>query len=43
MLARRPDLWYPENMGFLYLNMSLAVANGVVHYRIVTRGPVTRR
>ena len=35
MLARRPDLWYPENIGFLYINLSLAVANGVVHYRIL--------
>ena len=43
MLARRPDLWYPENIGFLYLNLSLAVVNGVVHYRILTRGPVTWR
>ena len=43
MLVRRPDLWYPENMGFVYLNLSLAAANGVVHYRILTRGPVTWR
>jgi len=43
MLARRPDLWYPENIGFLYINLALAVANGVVHYRILSRGPVTWR
>ena len=43
MLARRPDLWYPEDIGFVFLNVSLAAINGVVHYRLLTNRPVTRR
>ena len=43
MLARRPDLWYPEDIGFVFLNVSLAAINGVVHYRLLTNRPVTWR
>ena len=43
MLARRPELWYPEELGFLFLSAFLAAVNGVVHHRLLTRRPVTRR
>ena len=43
MLARRPGLWYPEDIGFVFLNVSLAAINGVVHYRLLTNRPVTWR
>ncbi len=43
MLARRPDVWYPEQVEFVYLNVSLAVVNGLVHYRLLRNGPVTWR
>ena len=43
MLVRRPDLWYPEDIGFVFLNVSLAAINGVVHYRLLTNRPVTWR
>ena len=43
MLARRPDLWYPEEIGFVFLSASLAVVNGVVHHRLLTNRPVTWR
>ena len=43
MLARRPDLWYPENIGWVFLNVSLAAVNAVVHYRLLTNRPVTSR
>ena len=41
MLARRPGLWYPEDIGFVYLNVSLAAINGFVHYRLLANRPVT--
>ena len=34
MLALRPDIWYPEQVGAVYLNAALAVVNAVVHYRL---------
>ena len=41
MLAYRPGLWYPEDIGYLLLNVMLATLNGVFHYRILTNRPVT--
>lgn len=41
MLARRPDLWHPEQYGFVYLNASLAAVNLVVHWRLRTGRPTT--
>ena len=43
MLALRPDFWYPEQMGFVYLNVSLAAVNAVTHHRLLTNRPVTWR
>ena len=43
MLAYRPSLWYPEDVGYLFLNVSLAAINGVVHFRLLTNRPVTWR
>ena len=43
MLAHRPGLWIPENLGFGVLNVLLAAANGVVHHRLLTNRPVTWR
>ncbi|MYH41504.1 MAG: hypothetical protein F4150_07070 [Chloroflexi bacterium] len=41
MLARRPDLWYPDQVEFLYLAGLLAAVNGFVHYRLLRNRPVT--
>ena len=41
MLAHRPGLWYPENLGFGVLNVLLAAVNGVVHLRLLTNRTVT--
>ena len=43
MLAHRPGLWFPDNLGFGVLNLLLAVVNGVVHHRLLTNRPVTWR
>ena len=43
MLARRPGLWYPEDIGFVFLSVSLASINGFMHYRLLTNRPVTWR
>ena len=43
MLAYRPSLWYPESIEYLFLNVSLATINGVVHFRLLTNRPVTWR
>ena len=43
MLARRPSLWYPEDIGYVFLNVSLATINGVIHYRLLKNRPVTWR
>ena len=43
LLAYRPDLWYPEDIGYLFLNVVLATINGVFHYRLLTNRPITWR
>ncbi len=43
MLAYRPSLWYPEDIAYLFLNVSLATINGVFHFRLLTNRPVTWR
>ena len=43
MLAYRPGLWFPENLGFGVLNVLLAATNGIVHHRLLTNRPVTWR
>ena len=43
MLAIRPDVWYPEQIAYLYLNISLAAVNAVVHYRLLKSRHVTWR
>ena len=43
MLAHRPELWFPEYLGFGVLNVLLAAINGVVHHRLLTNRPVTWR
>ena len=43
LLARRPDIWYPEQFEFVYLNVLLAVINGLVHYVLLRKRPVTWR
>ena len=41
MLAYRPSLWYPEDIGYLFLNVVLATINGAFHYRLLKNRPVT--
>ena len=43
MLAYRPGLWYPDDIGYALLNVMLAALNGVFHYRLLTNRPVTWR
>ena len=43
MLAYRPGLWYPEDIGYVLLNVILATVNGAFHYRLLTNRPVTWR
>ena len=43
MLAYRPGLWYPEDIEYALLNVTLAMLNGVFHYRLLTNRPVTWR
>ncbi len=43
MLAHRPELWFPDYLGFGVLNVLLAVVNGVLHHRLLTNRPVTWR
>lgn len=43
LLAYRPNLWYPEGLGSLYLFPPLLMLNGLVHYRLLTHRPVTWR
>ena len=43
MLAHRPGLWFPEDIGYGVLSVVLAAVNGVVHYRLLTNRPVTWR
>ena len=42
-LAYRPSLWYPDDMGYLFLVVPLVTLNGLVHYRLLTSRPVTWR
>ena len=39
----RPSFWYPESVEYLLPLLSLAMLNGVVHYRLLTDRPVTWR
>ncbi len=43
MLARRPDLWYPGDIWYVYFNVVLAATNGFLHHRLLTNRPVTWR
>ena len=43
LMAYRPGFWYPDHMEFLAIPISLLVANGLVHYRLLTNRPVTWR
>ena len=42
-IAYRPGFWYPEAPEYLAITVLLAVANGLVHYRLLTNRPVTWR
>ena len=41
LLARRPDLWYPENIELALVNVLMAAINGFVHYWLLTNRSVT--
>ena len=43
MLALRPDHWYPDRIGFVFLSVTLAAVNAVAHHRLLTNRPVTWR
>ena len=43
LLARRPGLWYPENIELALVNVLVAATNGFVHYWLLTNRPVTWR
>ena len=42
LLARRPDLWYPENIELAVVNVLVAAVNGFVHFWLQTNRSVTR-
>ena len=42
-LAHRPDAWYPEDIEYAFLHIPLVTFNGLVHYRLLTKRPVTWR
>ena len=41
MLAMRPDLWYPEQLAYVWLHFPLVIGNGLLHYRLLARKPIT--
>ena len=43
LIAYRPGFWYPEDTEYLAIPVLLFVANGLVHYRLLTHRPVTWR
>ncbi|MDE2838292.1 MAG: histidine kinase [Chloroflexota bacterium] len=43
LLAYRPGFWYPDQVAHIFLQAPLVVFNGLVHYRLLTRRPVTWR
>ena len=43
LLAYRPALWYPEESEYLAITVLLFIANGLVHFRLLTGRPVTWR
>ncbi len=43
MLARRPELWYPERIGWVFLSVLLAAINGFVHLQLLKNRPMTWR
>ena len=42
-LAHRPDAWYPADIEYAFLHIPLVTFNGLVHYRLLTKRPVTWR
>ena len=42
-IAYRPDLWYPDDWGYVLLMVPLVAINGLVHLRLLTNRPVTWR
>ena len=43
LIAYRPDYWYPEYIEHLAVAPALALANGIVHYRLRSKGSVSWR
>ena len=42
-IAYRPDLWYPDDWGYVLLMVPLVAINGLVHLRLLTNRPITWR
>ena len=42
-LAFWRDRWYPEDIEYVFLHVPLVTLNGLVHYRLLTKRPVTWR
>ena len=42
-LAYWRDRWYPEDIEYVFLHVPLVTLNGLVHYRLLTKRPVTWR
>ncbi len=43
LAAYRPDFWYPERAETVALPILQLLANGLLHYRLRTRKPITQR
>ena len=41
--AYRPGFWYPDEVAQLFPQLALVTLNGLVHYRLLTKRPVTWR
>ena len=43
LLAYRPGFWYPEHVEFVAMPVLQLLANGLIHYRLLTNRPITQR
>ena len=43
LLVYRPGFWYPDDTEYLAIPFTLLIANGLVHFRLLTNRPVTWR
>ena len=42
-MVYRPEAWYPADIEYVFLHVPLVTLNGLVHFRLLTKRPVTWR